>query len=168
MLQRAMIAMAIARNPRLLIADEPTTALDVTVQAQILRLLRGLQEELGMALILITHDLGIVAETAHEVLVLYAGKAVEQAPCRSMLGAPRHPYTQALLRARPNLADQGRLTPIPGQLPNPLAPPPGCPFQPRCPGAWERCALDPPPLAEASDDPCHLSACWPHSVEVAS
>ena len=161
MLQRAMIAMAIALNPRILVADEPTTALDVTVQAQILRLLRRLQEEFGTAIIMITHDLGVIAETADEVLVMYAGRAMEQAPRESLLRSPRHPYTQGLLRSRPRLDTAGaRLIPIPGQPPSLIAPPRGCPFNARCVQAITRCAADQPPLVSMPGDAAHQAACW--------
>ena len=162
MLQRAVIAMAIALNPRILVADEPTTALDVTVQSQILRLLRRLQEEFGTAIIMITHDLGVIAETAHEVLVMYAGRAMEQAARESLLRTPRHPYTQGLLRSRPRLdAIGGRLVPIPGQPPSLVAPPRGCPFQQRCEWSIDRCSSTPPPLVDvAGDGAAHRSACW--------
>jgi peptide/nickel transport system ATP-binding protein len=144
MLQRAMIAMALALEPRLLIADEPTTALDVTVQAQILRLLRRVQRELGMALILITHDLGVVAEVADDVVVMYAGRAMEVASREQLFRAP---------------LERSRLTPIPGQPPSLIAPRPGCPFQPRCAQAVARCA-EAPPLAALRGEPRHFSACW--------
>ena len=162
MLQRAMIAMAIALNPRILVADEPTTALDVTVQAQILRLLRRLQEEHGTAIIMITHDLGVVAEMAHDVLVMYGGRVMERAPRHELLRTPSHPYTQGLLRSRPRL-DRigGRLTPIPGQPPSMIAPPQGCPFQPRCDRAVGRCSDSRPELmALGESQPSHRSACW--------
>lgn len=169
MLQRAMIAMAIALNPRVLIADEPTTALDVTVQAQILRLLRQLQDEFGTAIIMITHDLGVIAELAHEVLVMYAGQAMEQAPVGSLLRRPSHPYTQGLLRSRPQAeAIGGRLTPIPGQPPSLIGPPSGCPFQPRCEHAMQRCDQPPPPVRPAGGDPSHRSACWLSETDTAS
>ena len=162
MLQRAMIAMAIALNPRILVADEPTTALDVTVQAQILRLLRRLQDEYGMAIIMITHDLGVVAEMAHDVLVMYAGRAMEQAPRQELFRAPCHPYTQGLLRSRPRLdAIGGRLTPIPGQPPSLISPPDGCPFHARCNLTTARCMTTPPPLATmAGAEMAHRAACW--------
>ena len=162
MLQRAMIAMAIALNPRILVADEPTTALDVTVQSQILRLLTMLQQEFGTAIIMITHDLGVIAEMAHDVLVMYAGRAMEQAPRESLLRTPCHPYTQGLLRSRPRLdAIGGRLTPIPGQPPSLVAPPRGCPFHARCERSIDRCAETSPPLAAADDgDPLHRASCW--------
>jgi oligopeptide/dipeptide ABC transporter ATP-binding protein len=160
MLQRAMIAMALALEPRLLIADEPTTALDVTVQAQILRLLRRVQRELGMALILITHDLGVVAEVAEDVVVMYAGRAMEVASREQLFRAPDHPYTRGLFGSLPRAdLEQSRLTPIPGQPPSLIAPPPGCPFQPRCAQAVARCA-EAPPLAALGGQPRHLSACW--------
>jgi peptide/nickel transport system ATP-binding protein len=161
MLQRAMIAMAIALRPRLLIADEPTTALDVTVQAQILRLLGRLRDELGMAILLITHDLGVIGELADEIAVLYAGQVMESGPREQVLRAPAHPYTQGLLRSRPTLAAAGvRLVPIPGQPPSLLAPPPGCPFQPRCAEAVARCGAETPPLLPVSGAAAHLAACW--------
>jgi oligopeptide/dipeptide ABC transporter ATP-binding protein len=166
MLQRAMIAMAIALRPQLLIADEPTTALDVTVQAQILRLLRGLQDEFGMAIILITHDLGVVAQMAHDVLVMYGGRAMEQAPRGKLLRHPAHPYTQGLLRSRPSRSAIGeRLTPIAGQPPSLIAPPAGCPFHARCPEAMARCGTEPPPLFTVAPDADHASACWLASPE---
>jgi oligopeptide/dipeptide ABC transporter ATP-binding protein len=160
MLQRAMIAMALALDPRLLIADEPTTALDVTVQAQILRLLRRLQRERGMALIMITHDLGVIAELADEVVVMYAGRAMEVAPRRELFRTPGHPYTRGLFASIPRAdREETRLTPIPGQPPSLIAPPPGCPFQPRCAQAFERCG-ETPPLLVVDGDRRHLSACW--------
>jgi oligopeptide/dipeptide ABC transporter ATP-binding protein len=166
MLQRAMIAMAIALQPRVLVADEPTTALDVTVQAQILRLLRRLQDEFGMAIIMITHDLGVVAEMAHDVLVMYAGRAMEHAPRRRLFGAPSHPYTQGLLRSRPGLAARGaRLVPITGQPPSLIAPPRGCPFEARCASASARCALEAPPLLALPADATHDCACWLTAAE---
>ena len=140
MRQRAMIAMALANEPRVLIADEPTTALDVTVQAQILALLRSLRDELGMAMVLITHDLGVVAETADEIAVMYAGRIVEQAPAAELFAHPQHPYTWGLLRSVPRLdAPAGaELVPIPGRPPSLIDPPPGCRFHPRCPYVRER------------------------------
>ncbi|MFG2675263.1 ABC transporter ATP-binding protein [Streptomyces sp. NPDC048445] len=133
MRQRAMIAMALACGPELLIADEPTTALDVTVQAQVLELMLGIQEEMGTAIVLITHDLAVVAETAHHVLVMYAGRAVEQAPVQELFADPSHPYTSGLLQALPRLDGAAReLSAIPGQPPAPGGIPPGCSFHPRC------------------------------------
>ncbi|MGE0116502.1 MAG: ABC transporter ATP-binding protein [Dongiaceae bacterium] len=145
--QRVMIAMAIACNPRLLIADEPTTALDVTIQAQILELLLRLQRERGMALILITHDMGVVAETAHRVMVMYAGQQVESQAAERLFAAPRHPYTAALLEALPERsAGHHRLATIPGVVPGIADRPQGCLFHPRCAFAAERCRSAPPAL----------------------
>jgi len=163
MRQRAMIAMALANEPRVLIADEPTTALDVTVQRQILALLRRLRDELGMAMVLITHDLGVVAETADEVAVMYAGRIVEQAPAAELFAAPQHPYTWGLLRSMPRLdAPIGaELVPIPGRPPSLVHPPSGCRFHPRCPYVRERHReVDPPlePLVGAGADG-HRVAC---------
>jgi oligopeptide/dipeptide ABC transporter ATP-binding protein len=145
--QRVMIAMALACNPRVLIADEPTTALDVTIQAQILELIAKLQRELGMAVLLITHDLGVVAETAHRVAVMYAGRVVEEAGVLELFERPRHPYTAGLLRSRPRLdVGHGRLVPIEGTVPDALHVPAGCAFHPRCPLAVERCKREEPAL----------------------
>lgn len=142
--QRAMIAMAIACNPRLLIADEPTTALDVTIQKQILDLLAELQRERGMALVLITHDMGVIAQTAHRVQVMYAGQGMESRPTASLLQAPSHPYTAALLAALPEYADSHRrLATIPGVVPGVTDRPDGCLFAPRCRFAFDRCAERP-------------------------
>ncbi len=147
MCQRVMIAMAIACNPRLLIADEPTTALDVTIQAQILELLLALQRERGMALILITHDMGVVAETAERVMVMYAGQAVEEQRAAELFAQPRHPYTAALLEALPERSGDGRrLRAIPGLVPSLLDRPAGCRFHPRCSYAEARCRAEPPAL----------------------
>jgi oligopeptide/dipeptide ABC transporter ATP-binding protein len=132
MRQRVVIAMALVCRPELLIADEPTTALDVTIQAQILGLIKTLQEEIGCAVLLITHDLGVVAQTADEVAVMYLGRIVERGPVRALLKQPRHPYTQGLLRSIPSLNRGGRLVSIPGTVPALSAIPPGCPFHPRC------------------------------------
>ncbi|MGW2600077.1 ABC transporter ATP-binding protein [Streptomyces klenkii] len=162
MRQRAMIAMALVCDPELLIADEPTTALDVTVQAQILDLLKELQQETGAAIILITHDLGVVAGTVDDLLVMYAGRAVEQGPVREVLRAPRHPYTWGLLGSMPRLAASvdEPLTPIPGTPPSLLAPPPGCPFHPRCGYVSEvggdRCRTERPGLPSGRGAACHL------------
>ncbi|EAR53095.1 dipeptide ABC transporter, ATP-binding protein [Oceanicola granulosus HTCC2516] len=144
--QRVMIAMAIACKPRLLIADEPTTALDVTIQAQILDLLTGLQAETGMALILITHDMGVVAETARRVSVQYAGQKVEEQEVASLFSDPHHPYTAALLAALPERATERRLPTIPGVVPGQHDRPEGCLFSPRCKFADERCRTVPPPV----------------------
>ncbi len=159
MKQRVMIAMALVCSPRVLIADEPTTALDVTIQAQILQLLRNLQQELGMSIIFITHDLGVVAEIAHRVAVMYAGKIVESAGTRSLFGSPLHPYTRALLHSIPRLGEKRRRLPvIPGEVPNPLSFPAGCRFHPRCTFATEICREQEPPLREHEDK--HSAACW--------
>ena len=159
MRQRAMIAMALACEPRLLIADEPTTALDVTIQAQILALMRGLQQETGTAIILITHDLGVVAEVADEVLVMYAGRVVERAPVQTLFDAPQHPYTIGLLGSIPRLDGQlDRLASIDGQVPSPLRRPAGCSFAERCPFADAHCHAQAPALQQVGTD--HFSACW--------
>ncbi|MFC5146191.1 ABC transporter ATP-binding protein [Streptomyces aureoversilis] len=162
MRQRAMIAMALVCDPELLIADEPTTALDVTVQAQILDLLKELQQQTGAAIVLVTHDLGVVAGTVDDLLVMYAGRAVEQGPVREVLRAPRHPYTWGLLGSMPRLSsDVGQpLVPIPGTPPSLLAPPPGCPFHPRCAYAADvaedRCRTERPSLPPGRGAACHL------------
>ncbi|MCC9598822.1 MULTISPECIES: ABC transporter ATP-binding protein [unclassified Rubrivivax] len=148
MCQRVMIAMALACQPRLLIADEPTTALDVTIQAQILDLLLALQRDTGMALVLITHDLGVVAETADRVVVQYAGRQVETAPVDALFADPHHPYTAALLAALPERAVGERLAAIPGVVPGQFDRPAGCLFAPRCPHAQPRCATPPGPAAD--------------------
>jgi oligopeptide/dipeptide ABC transporter ATP-binding protein len=158
MRQRAMIAMALACQPALLIADEPTTALDVTIQAQILELLRELREATGTAMLLITHDLGVVAETADRVAVMYAGRIVEEAPVGRLFAAPQHPYTIGLLGAVPLLAGRrSRLATIEGNVPDPLHLPPGCRFAPRCPFAEPRCHAEDPTLLELG--PGHRAAC---------
>src|SRR6266568_2144393 len=164
MRQRAMIAMAMALNPSLLIADEPTTALDVTVQAQVLEVIRRLQEVFGTAVILITHDLGVIADVADEVLVMYGGKVMERADRRTLFFASHHPYAEGLLQSMPAYGgERGRLRPIAGQPPSLLAPPPGCPFAPRCVYVMDRCRQEEPPLDPAGEEPGHLSACWlPH------
>ena len=159
MRQRVMIAMALALSPRLLIADEPTTALDVTIQAQILELMRALREETGTAIVLITHDLGVIAEVADEVAVMYAGRIVERAPVVALFAQPQHPYTIGLLGSIPQLhVEQDRLAAIEGQVPNASAPVSGCRFHPRCPFAVERCRSEIPPLREIA--PAHAAACW--------
>jgi peptide/nickel transport system ATP-binding protein len=166
MRQRAMIAMAMAMNPRLLIADEPTTALDVTVQAQVLRVMRRLQVEFGTAIILITHDLGVVADLSDDVVVMYAGRAMEKADRRDTFYAQHHPYTEGLLQSVPVPGRRERLTPITGQPPSLVNPPPGCPFNPRCPYAFDRCVEETPPLRSVFLSPTHVSACWlPTDVE---
>ncbi len=162
MRQRAMIAMALANSPRLLIADEPTTALDVTIQAQILQLLRGLQQASGMAIVLITHDLGVVAELADEVVVMYSGRIVEQAPVAQLFDHPQHPYTVGLLGSMPRLHGQAsRLAAIQGQVPDPLARPAGCRFAARCPFASAQCLTDEPVLRDVGTAGVpHAAACW--------
>ena len=165
MRQRVMIAMALACNPLLLIADEPTTALDVTVQAQILQLMLDLKERFGAAVMLITHDLGVVAETCQRVIVMYAGRKVEEAPVLELFDRPLHPYTRGLMasipRRRLGLAAPGagkRLSDIPGMVPSLLDPIPGCAFAPRCAFATPRCHADAPPLLRRG--PGHQVACW--------
>ncbi len=146
-IQRVMIAMALSCNPKLLIADEPTTALDVTIQAQILELIKKLQADTGAALLLITHDLAVVAETVQNVAVMYAGRVVESGPVEEVLLGPRHPYTQGLLGSIPGLHKRGhQLDVIKGVVPNPFRMPSGCKFEPRCPYAWERCRQSEPDL----------------------
>ncbi|AJF67110.1 ABC transporter ATP-binding protein [Streptomyces vietnamensis] len=161
MRQRIMIAMALALEPELIIADEPTTALDVTVQAQVMDLLAELQRELNMGLILITHDLGVVADVADKIAVMYAGKIVEQAPVHEIYKAPAHPYTRGLLDSIPRLDQKGQeLYAIKGLPPNLLAIPSGCSFNPRCPLARERCRVDEPPLYDVTESPVpRASAC---------
>ncbi len=166
MRQRVMIAMALACSPRLLIADEPTTALDVTVQAQILDLLRDLQQETGMSVILITHDLGVVAEMANEVAVMYAGRVVERGTAKDIFEDPQHPYTIGLLGSIPRIEeDRERLLSIEGSVPPPFAFPKGCRFNPRCPFAIRACTEIDPPLRELS--PGHSAACIRAPVELA-
>ncbi len=158
MRQRAMIAMALACRPKLLICDEPTTALDVTIQAQILDLMRILREETGTAIILITHDLGVIAQLADEVAVMYAGRIVERAPVARLFAEPQHPYTVGLLGSIPKLhVEQERLAVIRGQVPDAGALPLGCRFRPRCPFAVERCGNEPALSAVAAN---HEAACW--------
>jgi peptide/nickel transport system ATP-binding protein len=162
MRQRAMIAIALACRPALLIADEPTTALDVTIQAQILALIVDLQNTLGTGLILITHDLGVVAQTAQRVIVMYAGRKVEEATVEALFENPRHPYTRGLMASMPEVISEGtradaRLTEIPGMVPSLTNLPPGCAFAPRCTLAIDRCRAEYPPLQDFNG---HLSACW--------
>ena len=155
--QRVMIALALACRPSLVIADEPTTALDVVMQAQVLELLERLREELGLALILISHDLGVLAETCDRIAVMYAGRIVETGPVASVFSSPQHPYTKRLLDTLPAIGgSRGLAPPIPGGPPDPRDPPEGCRFRPRCPYAQERCLADPPLLEVA---PGHASAC---------
>jgi peptide/nickel transport system ATP-binding protein len=166
MRQRVMIAMALACNPKVLLADEPTTALDVTIQAQILDIILDLQKKLGTAVILITHDLGVVAETAQRVIVMYAGKKVEEAPVGELFARPLHPYTHGLMASIPRLdllrgegdVRKRRLEEIPGIVPALTNLPPGCPFAPRCPYAIDLCRRDFPPYEEKA--PGHWAACW--------
>ena len=159
MRQRAMIAMALSTKPRLLIADEPTTALDVTIQAQVLDLMKDLVTEFGMAILFITHDLGVIAQTADKVAVMYLGRLVEKGTVRQVIRDPHHPYTQGLLKALPKLDDlSAELTPVPGDIPSPLDRPSGCVFNTRCPVAIDgRCQSEVPPYTTGSDD--HLVAC---------
>ncbi|GEB62284.1 ABC transporter ATP-binding protein [Streptomyces gardneri] len=161
MRQRIMIAMALALEPELIIADEPTTALDVTVQAQVMDLLAELQRELNMGLILITHDLGVVADVADKIAVMYAGRIVEHAPVHEIYKAPAHPYTRGLLDSIPRLDQKGQeLYAIKGLPPNLLAIPPGCAFNPRCPLARDRCRTEEPPLYDVTESPVpRASAC---------
>jgi oligopeptide/dipeptide ABC transporter ATP-binding protein len=161
MRQRVMIAIAIACRPKLLIADEPTTALDVTIQGQILELLRDLQREIGMSVILITHDLGVIAEFAQRVLVMYAGRVIETAPVDALFDRPMHPYTGGLIRAVPKLdEDSHRLATIPGNIPDLTATIPGCRFHPRCTEAIDACRREPPP-ALLPAGPGRLARCPP-------
>ncbi|MFO7245996.1 MAG: ABC transporter ATP-binding protein [Thermaerobacter sp.] len=160
MRQRVMIAMALSCNPKLLIADEPTTALDVTIQAQILELMKELREKIGMAIMLITHDLGVIAEMAERVIVMYAGKVVEEADVFALFRRPLHPYTEGLLHSIPRL-DQPKgqkLHVIEGVVPNPLNMPTGCRFHPRCPYATDRCRAEEPALEQV--EPGRFTACW--------
>jgi oligopeptide/dipeptide ABC transporter ATP-binding protein len=158
MRQRAMIAVALSCNPRLLLADEPTTALDVTIQAQILELLGDLREEFGMAIVLITHDLGVVAQYVDRVIVMYCGRVVEQAPVEELFASPQHPYTEGLLTSIASLdVEADRLQAIPGTVPSPFELPSGCSFRPRCGYARDACGLLDPPLIDAA--PGHQAAC---------
>jgi peptide/nickel transport system ATP-binding protein len=164
MRQRVMIAMALVCGPRLLIADEPTTALDVTIQAQILELMRELARETGASIVLITHDLGVVAEMAQRVVVMYAGRKAEEAPVGKLFARPHHPYTRGLLGSMPRLGDstrsdaRQRLVEIPGMVPSLKGELPGCLFAPRCPNAIGRCTTEVPPLVAHDED--HWAACW--------
>jgi len=161
--QRAMIAMALSCKPRLLIADEPTTAIDVTTQAQVLALLRDLQAKYNTAIIFITHDLGVIAQMASYVVVMYLGRVVEEGPVDEIFHAPKHPYTRALLRSIPSLYGQTRvaLPVISGALPHPFNRPPGCPFHPRCPDVMERCSIAVPSLQPVAAH--QLASCFLHS-----
>lgn len=159
MRQRAMIAMALSCNPKLLIADEPTTALDVTIQAQILELMKDLRERINTAIIFITHDLGVIAEMADYVVVMYSGKVVENTDVRSLFNKPLHPYTAGLIKSKPILEeDKESLEYIPGSVPNPSEMPGGCAFNPRCPEVMDICRLEMPELIESQ--PKHLVRCW--------
>ena len=164
MRQRVMIAMALSCDPKLLIADEPTTALDVTIQAQILELLRSIQEQKRMAIMLITHDLGVIAEMAQEVVVMYAGKVVERGTAEQIFEKPLHPYTQGLLASIPGRGTKGkRLNVIKGTVPHPFNLPPGCTFAPRCPHAFDRCPTAFPALMDQGD--AHKAACFLYGEE---
>ncbi len=162
MRQRAMIAMALSCRPRLILADEPTTALDVTIQAQVMELMQELKKEFNTAIVLITHDLGVIAEMASRVVVMYAGKIVEEAPVREIFKDPRHPYTRGLLGSIPVIgrkAETGRrLQEIPGVVPSPMEAPPGCRFHPRCSEALALCSTQPPPVIRLTDNRC--VRCW--------
>lgn len=159
MRQRVMIAMALSMNPHLLIADEPTTALDVTVQAQILELIKKLRDEIGMVIMLITHDLGVISETCERVIVMYAGEIVEQAPIRELFSHPSHPYTQGLIASVPRMKQTEKLLhTIPGMVPGVQDMPEGCRFAPRCSRAQERCMKEKPPTFAVNDG--HYAACW--------
>lgn len=170
MRQRVMIAMALSCNPKLLIADEPTTALDVTIQAQILDLIRGLQRETGLSVLLITHDLGVVAETCDDVVVMYAGKVVESGDVRTVYHKFKHPYTEGLFRSLPATGKpHARLSAIEGNVPTAYSFPSGCRFRDRCPFVEDRCAQEEPPLVEI--EPGHHVACWvraPESIPAAT
>ena len=157
MRQRAMIAMALSCNPRLLIADEPTTALDVTIQAQILEVMKALQKDLGMAILMITHDLGVIAEMADDVAVMYMGKVVESGDVRTIFNRPLHPYTVGLMRSIPRIGSKERLTPIPGSVPDPFSIPQGCAFYPRCPAPKKATCQQDLPLVEV--EPGHWVRC---------
>jgi peptide/nickel transport system ATP-binding protein len=159
MRQRVMVAMAVACNPKLLIADEPTTALDVTIQAQVLELMLDIRRKFNAAILLISHDLGIIAEICERVVVMYAGRIVEDADIHSIFASPKHPYTQGLLKSVPTLSNEHkRLYQIPGSVPPPGAIRRGCPFRPRCSLRMDRCAVEMPPLV--SHGPDHIAACW--------
>ncbi|HEX3806538.1 MAG TPA: ABC transporter ATP-binding protein [Gaiellaceae bacterium] len=160
MRQRAMIAMALVHNPEILICDEPTTALDVTVQAQILELIEDVKREFKIGVILVTHDLGVVSETANSVMVMYAGRMMEYGPSDQIFSQPQHPYTWGLLDSMPTIDRRlEALVPIEGSPPSLLAPPSGCPFHPRCPYRFEQCVTERPPLVAPAPE-AHLDACW--------
>ena len=157
MRQRVMIAIALSCNPKLLIADEPTTALDVTIEAEILNLIKDLQRELGMSLMMITHDLGVIGEVTDDVVVMYVGKIVEKANTRKLFEEPLHPYTKALFKSRPEIRTEGRLSSIKGSVPNPYLLPQGCSFEPRCDVAMEICKKKTPELFDLDG---HFVSCW--------
>jgi len=157
MRQRAMIATALSTKPKLLIADEPTTALDVTLQEQVLDLMKDLISEFGMGVLFITHDLSVIAQTADRVAVMYLGRIVEEGPVRQVIGDPRHPYTQGLIKALPRIGGKGELTPISGDIPSPLQRPGGCVFHTRCSQVFGPCAAEIPSSVEISDG--HSAAC---------
>ncbi len=165
MKQRVMIAMAIACNPALLIADEPTTALDVTIQAQILELLADIREKNRMAILLITHNLGIVAEFADRVVVMYAGEIIEEAPVEILFASPAHPYTQGLLNSLPSDEPGKKLEAIPGSVPHPADLPSGCAFHPRCKDVMPICRKSVPPAMTIQDNKNHQTACWLYDVQ---
>ena len=158
MRQRAMIAMALSCNPALLIADEPTTALDVTIEAQILSLIKDIQHEYGMSLMIITHDLGVIGEMADHVIVMYMGKVVEKAIIRDIFENPKHPYTYGLLRSLPKIGRKERLVSISGSVPNPWLLPKGCNFEPRCPVAMDICKENDPSMFRIEND--HFAKCY--------
>jgi oligopeptide/dipeptide ABC transporter ATP-binding protein len=167
MRQRALTAMAVANGPALLIADEPTTALDVTVQDQILRLMRDLNQQSGTAILLITHNIAVVASLCQRLIVMYAGRVVEDGPTDEVLSAPQHPYTWSLLQSVPRIdRASGRLTAIKGQPPDPAAPLAGCKFHPRCPRAEQRCGEEEPPLEHVA--PSHAARCWVRTHKTAA
>jgi oligopeptide/dipeptide ABC transporter ATP-binding protein len=170
MRQRMMIAMALACNPSLVLADEPTTALDVTIQAQILELMKDLSRRLGVAMLIITHNLGVVARYADRVNVMYAGRIIERGTARDLYGEPRHPYTLGLLRSVPRLDEprRARLAPIEGQPPDLTRLPSGCAFRPRCAWRVQRCEIEAPPLAPVGAGSNHVSACWESARLVAA
>jgi peptide/nickel transport system ATP-binding protein len=160
MRQRVMIAIALSCNPKLLIADEPTTALDVTIEAEILKLIQDLQKELGMSLMMITHDLGVIGEVTDDVVVMYVGKIVEKAKTWKLFEEPLHPYTKALFKSRPEIRTEGRLSSIKGSVPNPYLLPEGCSFEPRCDVAMEICKKKAPRLFNLDG---HYVSCWKYS-----
>ena len=157
-----MIAIALSCNPRLLIADEPTTALDVTIEAEILILVKDLQKELGMSLMMITHDLGVIGEVTDDVVVMYVGKVVEKASTKALFEEPLHPYTVALFKSRPEIRTEGRLSSIEGTVPNPYMLPTGCSFAPRCKDVMDICKKKAPQLINLDG---HYVSCWKYSEQ---